>query len=106
MQTYMDNPNLSENTATAQVTLSSTYYEIGNTQPVNNDPGTHSEGPIPINVSYFNFFQSVLRSESFNTYRPRVFLDVGVGPPALMIPVSFLTATTTATVKSAGNYGI
>lgn len=102
----MDNPNLLDNTATAQVTLSFTYYEIGNTQPVNNVPGTHLEGPIPINVSYSNFFQSVLRSGGFNTYRSCVFLDVGVGPPALMISVSALTATTTATVKSAGNYGL
>lgn len=107
MQTYMDDPNLLDNTATSQVTLSSTYYEIGNTQPVNNDLGTHLEGPIPINnVSYSNFIESVLGSESFNKYRSCVFLDVGLGPPALMIPVSALTATTTATVKGAGNYGI
>lgn len=107
MQTYIDDPNLLENNVTSQVTLSSTYYEIGNIQPVKNDLGIHLEGPIPINnVSYSNFIESVLGSESFNESRSCVFSDVGVGLPALMIPVSALTATTTATVKSAGSYGI
>lgn len=33
MQTYMDDPNLLENTVTSQVTLSSTYYQTGNILP-------------------------------------------------------------------------
>ena len=107
MQTYMDNPDLLSYTTTSQITLSSTYYELGDTHPVSNDLGSEMEGPIPINnVSYSNFIESVLGSEGFNKYRSCAFLAVGVGPPALMIPVSALTATTTATVKSAGNYGV
>ena len=106
MQTYMDDPRRLGNAITSQITLSSTYYELGNPHPVNNDLGTILEGPIPIkNASYFNFIESVLGSEGFNKYRSCEFLDVGVGPPALMMPVTALTATTTATVKSPGNHG-
>ena len=108
MQTYMDNPDLLDNTITSQITLSSTYYELGDTQVAGNNDldSIRIEGPIPINnVSYSSFIESVLGSEAFNKYRSCVFLDVGFGPPALMIPVSALTATTTATVQSAGSYG-
>ena len=106
MQTYMDDPPRLDNAITSQITLSSTYYELGNPHPVNNDLGTIVEGPIPIkNASYSNFIETVLGSEGFNKYRSCEFLDVGVGPPVLMVPVTALTATMTATVKSAGNYG-
>lgn len=106
MQTYMDNPEPLQFATTSQITLSSTYYELGNTHPVGNDLGSFMEGPIEINnVSYSNFIESVLGSEGFNKYRSCAFLDAGVGPPALMIPVAALTGTTTTTVKSAGNYG-
>lgn len=106
MQTYMDDPRRLGNAITSQMTLSSTYYELGSPHPVNNDLGTILEGPIPIkNASYSSFIESVLGSEGFNKYRSCEYLDVGGGPPALMMPVTALTATTTATVKSAGNYG-
>ena len=106
MQSYMDNPDSLRFATTSQITLSSTYYELGNTHPVGNDLGSPMEGPIQINnVSYSNFIESVLGSEGFNKYRSCAFLAAGVGPPALMIPVAALTGTTTATVKSAGNYG-
>ena len=106
MQTYMDNPRRLENAITSQITPSYTYYELGNPHPVNNDLGTILEGPIPIrNASYSSFTEYVLGSEGFNKYRSCGSLDVGVGPPALMMPFTALTATTTATVKSAGNYG-
>lgn len=102
----MDDPRRLDNAITSQNTLSSTYYELGNPHPVNNDLGKILEGPIPIkNASYSSFIESVLGSEGFNKYRSWEFLDVGVGSPALMMPVTALTATTTATVKSAGNYG-
>ncbi|KAF6221593.1 hypothetical protein HO133_001559 [Letharia lupina] len=107
MQTYMENPNQLQYAITSQITLSSTYYELGDPHPVGNDLNTHLEGPVPINnISYSDFIASVLGSEGFNKYRSCAFLDVGVGPPALMIPVAALTATTTSTVKSAGNYGV
>ena len=106
MTNYMDNPDILQYAVTSQITLSSTYYEIENPHPVNNDLSQYIEGPISINnVSYSNFIKSVLGVEEFSKYKSCAFLDVGVGPPALMIPVSALTATTTATVKSAGNYG-
>ena len=106
MTRYMDNPDLLQYAVTSQITLSSTYYELGDPHPVNNDLQIYLEGPISIdNVSYSNFIGSVLGSEGFNKYRSCAFLDVGVGPPALMIPVSALTATTTSTLQSAGNYG-
>lgn len=107
MQTYMDNPDVLQYAITSQITLSSTYYELGDPHPVGNDLQTELEGPVPINnVSYFDFIKSVLGSAGFNKYRSCAFLDVGVGPPALMIPVAALTATTTSTIKSAGNYGL
>ncbi len=106
MTNYMDNPDILQYAVTSQITLSSTYYEIENSHPVNNDLSQYIEGPIPINnVSYSNFIKSVLGVEEFSKYKSCAFLAVGVGPPALMIPVSALTATTTATVKSAGSYG-
>lgn len=107
MEMYMDNPDQLQYAVTSQITLSSTYYELGDRHPVNNDLHIYLEGPISINnVSYSNFIGSVLGSEGFNKYRSCAFLDVGVGPPALMIPVAALTGTTTSTVKSAGNYGV
>ena len=107
MQTYMENPNELQYAVTSQITLSSTYYELGDPHPVGNDLQTELEGPVPINnVSYSDFIESVLGSEGFNKYRSCAFLDVGVGPPALMIPVAALTATTTSTINSAGNYGL
>ena len=109
MQTFMENPDLLDNTVTSQITLSSTYYEVRADQAVSNNnlDNVRIEGPIPINnVSYSSFIESVLGSEAFNKYRSCAFPDVGFGPPALMIPVSALTATTTATVNSAGNYGV
>ena len=107
MTTYMDNPNVLQYAVTSQITLSSTYYEIEDPHPVNNDLSQYIEGPIPINnVSYSSFIESVLGIEGFSKYKSCAFLDVGVGPPALMIPVAALTATTTATVKVAGNYGV
>lgn len=107
LQTYMDNPNELQYAITSQITLSSTYYELGDPHPVGNDLQGAMEGPISIhNVSYSNFIESVLGSEGFNKYRSCAFLAVGVGPPALMIPVAALTATTTSTLKSAGNYGL
>ena len=106
MQTYMDNPDQLQYATTSQITLSSTYYELGDPHPTGNDLQGELEGPIPINnVSYSNFIKSVLGSEGFNKYRSCAFLPVGVGPPALMIPVAALTATTISTVKSYGNYG-
>lgn len=105
MKTYMDDRRRLDNAITSQITLSSTYHELGNPHPVNNDLGTILEGPIPIkNASHPSFIESVLGSEGFNKYSSCEFLDVGVGPPALMMPVTALTAATTATVKSAGNY--
>lgn len=106
MTNYMDNPDVLEYDVTSQITLSSTYYEIGNPHPVSNDLGGEMEGPVPINnVSYSNFIKSALGSQGFEKYKSCAFLAVGVGPPALMIPVAALTATTTATVESVGNYG-
>lgn len=106
MTDYMDNPDRLQYAVTSQITLSSTYYEIEDPHPVNNDLGQYIEGPISINKSsYSDFIESVLGSEGFDKYRSCAFLDVGVGPPALMMPVAALTATTTSTVKSAGNYG-
>ena len=106
MTNYMDNPNILQYAVTSQITLSSTYYEIEDSHPVNNDLSQYIEGPISINnVSYSNFIQSVLGDDEFSKYKSCAFLDVGVGPPALLIPVSALTATTTATVKSAVIYG-
>lgn len=106
MTRYMENPNALQYAASSQVTLSSIYYELENLHPVDNDLGQQMEGPIPINnVSYSNFIKSALGSDRFEKYKSCAFLAEGVGPPALMIPVAALTATTTATVKSAGNYG-
>ena len=57
MQTYMDNPEPLQFATTSQITLSSTYYELGNTHPVGNDLGSFMEGPIAINnVSYNRVF--------------------------------------------------
>ena len=107
MESYMDNPDVLQYAVTSQITLSSTYYELGDPHPVNNDLGIYLEGPISINnIAYSNFIGSILGSEGFNKYKSCAFLDVGVGPPALMIPVAALTATATSTVKSAGNYGL
>lgn len=107
MTDYMDNPDSLQYAITSQITLSATYYQIEDPHPVGNDLGQFIEGPVPINnSSYLNFIASVLGVEGFDKYRSCAFLDVGVGPPALMIPVSALTATTTSTVKSAGNYGL
>lgn len=107
MTDYMDNPNGLQYAITSQITLSSTYYEVEDPHPVNNDLGQYIEGPISINnISYSDFIQSVLGSEGFDKYRSCAFLAAGVGPPALMMPVAALTATTTSTVKSAGNYGL
>ena len=107
MTDYMDNPDVLQYAITSQITLSATYYEVEDPHPVNNDLAQIIEGPISINnSSYSDFIKSVLGSEGFNKYRSCAFLDVGVGPPALMMPVAALTATTTSTVKSAGNYGI
>ena len=108
MQSYLANPDSLEYTITSQITLSSTYYELaGNGSAIGNDLSTFLEGPVSINnVSFSEFIESALGSEGFNKYRSCAFVDAGFGPPALMMPVSALTATTTATVKSAGNYGI
>ncbi len=108
MQSYLANPDSLEYTITSQITLSSTYYELaGNGSAIGNDLGTFLEGPVSINnVSFSEFIESALGSEGFNKYRSCAFVAAGFGPPALMMPVSALTATTTATVKSAGNYGI
>ena len=106
MTDYMDNPDVLQYAVTSQITLSSTYYEVEDPHPVNNDLGQYIEGPISINnISYSDFIQSVLGSEGFDKYRSCAFLAVGVGPPALLMPVAALTATATSTVKSAGNYG-
>ena len=107
MTDYMDNPDELQYAITSQITLSSTYYEIEDPHPVKNDLGQYIEGPISINnISYSDFIQSVLGSEGFDKYRSCAFLAVGVGPPALLMPVAALTATATSTVKSAGNYGL
>ena len=105
MQSYMENPDAITYTSTSMITLSSTYYELGDRHPVSNDLGNFMEGPLQIsNTSFSNFIESVLGSEGFNKYRSCAFPAVGFGPPALMIPVAALTATTTSSVKSAGNY--
>ena len=91
------------------IVLTSTFYALdgpgpaldGGVLPLTYDGGTRSIN----NASYSSFIASVLGSESFETYRSCVFLDVVVGPPALMIPMSALTATTTSIIKSFGNYG-
>lgn len=107
MTNYMDNPDILQYAITSQITLSSTYYEVEDPHPVSNDLGLYIEGPISINnVSYSNFIESVLGIEGFDKYRSCAFLGVGVGPPALMMPVAALTATATSTIKSAGNLGL
>ena len=107
MTNYMDNPDILQYAVTSQITLSSTYYEVEDPHPVSNDLGLYIEGPISINnVSYSNFIESVLGIEGFDKYRSCAFLGVGVGPPALMMPVAALTATATSTIKSAGNLGL
>lgn len=92
----------------APVSLTSTFYQVLNSHPVDNDLSDMGGADVFIGTfdtaSFSDFLSSASVFKSYPALKSCVIHDNYNGPPALMIPAAALTATIKTTVAGTGPY--